>query len=131
MEALRAKLAEQSAMWSNTLDKVAQSLGASEFDTNKPITFTGAMKGIETRLDQRVYVHVESKAANGSAITYRVLLGKANLLADTDQVTDLAKTFNPGDVLTVEGHRAKDPTSLDVGNATITRPDGRRIKLSN
>src|SRR5207247_3929483 len=69
VEALRAKLAEQTAMWSNTWDKVAQSLAASEFDTNKPITFTGAMKGIETRLDQRVYVHVESKAANGSAIT--------------------------------------------------------------
>ncbi len=55
---------------------------------------------------------------------YRVEGGSPNALYRQGWRKD---TLKVGDVVTVTGSRAKNPESLNIGQATITTADGKRV----
>jgi hypothetical protein len=93
-----------------------------EFDPNQPITFKGAIKKVEWT-NPHIYTSVEVMA-DGKATVYRVEGGPPNALFRQGWRKDSLKV---GDVVTVSGIRAKSATSMNVGQATITTADGRKI----
>jgi hypothetical protein len=97
---------------------------AAEFDKTKPITFTGTVKKIQW-MNPHIYTLVEAKSADGkTAVVYRVEGGPPNALFRQGWRMDSLKV---GDTVTVSGHRAKNEASMNVGDATITTADGKRV----
>ena len=94
-----------------------------EFDPNAPITFKGAVKKIEWT-NPHIYTSIETTGADGKTVVYRVEGGPPNALYRQGWRKD---TLKVGDVVTVSGIRAKSAASMNVGQATITMSDGRRI----
>ena len=94
-----------------------------EFDPNSPIEFKGAVKKIEWT-NPHIYTSIEVTSADGKTVVYRVEGGPPNALFRQGWRKDSLKV---GDVVTVRGLRAKSATSMNVGQATITTADGRRM----
>jgi DNA/RNA endonuclease YhcR with UshA esterase domain len=96
---------------------------SAEFDTTKPITFTGTIKQVDW-MNPHIYTHVEVKGADGTVTVYKVEGGPPNSLYRQGWRKDSLKA---GDVVTVNGIRAKSATSMNIGVATITTADGKRV----
>ena len=96
---------------------------SAEFDTSKPVTFTGTVVKVEWT-NPHIYTHIETTDAEGKTVVYRVEGGPPNSLYRQGWRKD---TLKAGDTVTVEGVRAKIPTSMNVGVATITTEAGERI----
>jgi hypothetical protein len=94
-----------------------------EFDTNKRISFTGVVKKVDW-MNPHIYTHVEVKQPNGAVIEYRVEGGPPNALYRSGWRPD---TLKVGETVNVSGLRAKAETSMNVGQATITRADGSSV----
>jgi Family of unknown function (DUF6152) len=100
---------------------------AAEFDQSRPVTFTGAVHKVMW-MNPHVYTHIEVKQAGGATFVYHVEGGSPNTLFRQGWRKDSLKV---GDVVTVSGWRAKNPDSPNVGQATITAADGRKIFTGN
>ena len=96
---------------------------SAEFDSTKPITFTGKVTKVEW-MNPHIYTHVEVKNPDGSVVEYRVEGGPPNSLYRNGWRED---TLKPGETVKVTGIRAKSPTSMNVGQATITKADGSAV----
>src|SRR3954468_15281831 len=96
---------------------------AAEFDTSKPITFKGTIKKVDWT-NPHIYTSVEAKTADGKTVIYRVEGGPPNSLFRQGWRKDSLKV---GEEVTVTGIRAKREDSMNVGQATITTADGRRM----
>ena len=96
---------------------------SAEFDTNKPIEFTGTVKMVEWT-NPHIYTQVETKTPDGKTVVYRVEGSAPNSLFRSGWRKD---TLKVGDTVSVKGVRAKREESFNVGNATITTADGRRM----
>jgi hypothetical protein len=94
---------------------------SAEFDTSKPITFTGKVTKVEW-MNPHIYTNIEAKDPEGKVVTYRVEGGPPNSLFRQGWRRD---TVKPGDTVTVSGIRAKIPSSMNIGVATITTADGK------
>ena len=106
-----------------TAPLVAHHSISAEFDTSKPITFTGTVKKVEWT-NPHIYTSVETKGPDGKAVVYRVEGGPPNSLFRQGWRKD---TLKVGDTVTVSGIRAKIPTSMNIGQASITTSDGKRV----
>ena len=106
-----------------TIPLVAHHSISAEFDTNKPITFTGTVKKVAW-MNPHIYTHVEVKQPDGTVLEYRVEGGPPNALYRSGWRED---TLKPGDTVKVSGVRAKSPTSMNIGQATITKADGSPV----
>jgi outer membrane usher protein FimD/PapC len=71
-----------------------------------------------------IYTHVEVKEADGKTTVYRVEGGAPNTLFRQGWRKD---TLKIGETVSVTGVRAKNPESLNIGQASITTADGRRV----
>ena len=96
---------------------------SAEFDTTKPITFTGVVKKVDF-LNPHIYTHVEVTNPNGTKTVYKVEGGPPNALYRQGWRKD---TLKVGDTVTVSGVRAKLATSMNIGVANMTTADGKRI----
>ena len=96
---------------------------SAEFDTNKPITFTGVVTKVAW-MNPHIYTHIEVKEASGKVIEYRVEGGPPNALFRSGWRQDSLKV---GEKVTVSGIRAKSETSMNVGQATIKKEDGTSV----
>jgi hypothetical protein len=96
---------------------------SAEFDTNKPIEFAGTVKKVEWT-NPHIYTDVETKGADGKVVVYRVEGGAPNSLFRQGWRKD---TLKVGDAVTVKGIRAKREDSTNIGQATITTADGKRM----
>jgi hypothetical protein len=96
---------------------------AAEFDQAKPVTFTGTVQKVMW-MNPHIYTHVEVKQPGGPPLVYHVEGGPPNSLFRQGWRKDSLKV---GEVVTVNGWRAKNPDSPNVGQATIVAADGRRI----
>jgi uncharacterized protein DUF6152 len=97
---------------------------SAEFDSNKPITFTGKVVKVEW-MNPHIYTHVEAKDPDtGKVTTFKVEGGPPNSLFRQGWRRDTVKA---GDTVTVSGVRAKIATSTNIGLATITTADGKRL----
>ncbi len=94
-----------------------------EFDQNKPITFKGTIKVVEWA-NPHIYTQVEVKEADGKTVVYRVEGAAPNSLFRQGWRPD---TLKPGDVVTVSGIRSKNDASMNIGLATITTADGKKL----
>jgi len=94
-----------------------------EFDTNKPISFEGVVKKVDW-MNPHIYTHIQVKQPNGQVIEYRVEGGPPNALYRAGWRPD---TLKVGETVKVTGVRAKAATSMNVGNATITKADGTSV----
>ena len=95
---------------------------SAEFDTTKPIEFTGTVKTVEWT-NPHIYTQVEVKQPDGTTKIYRVEGSPPNALFRNGWRKDSLKV---GQVVSVKGHRAKNPDSPNVGTATITA-DGKKV----
>ena len=111
------------AAWLAAAPALAHHSVSAEFDTTKPIEFTGTVKKVEWT-NPHIYTQVETKGPDGKAIVYRVEGGAPNALFRSGWRKD---TLKPGDTVTVKGVRAKREDSVNVGQATITTADGHRM----
>jgi hypothetical protein len=102
---------------------VAHHSVSAEFDLNKPIKFTGTVKKVDW-MNPHIYTHVEVKEADGKTIVYKVEGGPPNSLFRQGWRKD---TLKIGETVSVAGVRAKNVESMNVGQASITTADGRRI----
>lgn len=118
------RIAFGSIMIAGTLLSAHLALGhhsiSAEFDVNSPITFTGTVKAVDW-LNPHIYTHVEVVDADGTTVTYKVEGGPPNSLYRRGWRPD---SLQPGDIVTVEGIRAKNRESMNVGRATMTKEDG-------
>jgi hypothetical protein len=96
---------------------------SAEFDTTKPIEFTGTVKTVEWT-NPHIYTQVEVKQPDGTTKIYRVEGSPPNALFRNGWRKDSLKV---GQVVSVKGHRAKNPDSPNVGTATITAQDGKKV----
>src|SRR5688572_24617109 len=96
---------------------------AAEFDVNKPVTFKGTIKKVDWT-NPHIYTSVETKTPDGKTIVYRVEGGPPNALFRQGWRKESLKV---GEEVTVSGIRAKRDDSMNVGQATITTADGRRM----
>ena len=93
---------------------------SAEFDTTKPIKFEGTVKSVDW-MNPHIYINIEAKES-GKTIVYSVEGGPPNSLYRQGWRPDSLKV---GDKVQVSGVRAKKAESNRVGQAQITRPDGR------
>ena len=96
---------------------------SAEFDREKPIKFTGTIKQVDW-MNPHIYTHVEVKNPDGSLTVYKVEGGPPNSLFRQGWRRD---TLKVGDTVTVSGIRAKIATSQNIGVATITTSDGKKM----
>ena len=96
---------------------------SAEFDSNRPVTFTGVVTKIEWT-NPHIYTHVEVKEPDGKVVEYRVEGGPPNALYRAGWRKD---TLKVGDKVTVSGLRAKIATSTNIGVATVTTADGKHV----
>ena len=119
---MRAKLLITAAVLAAAMPALAHHSVVAEFDPNAPITFKGAVKKVEWT-NPHIYTSIEVMA-DGKTAVYRVEGGPPNALFRQGWRKDSLKV---GDVVTVTGIKAKSATSMNIGQATITLADGRKI----
>ena len=120
-------LAAASALLAITGTAHAHHSTAAEFDLHKPVTFTGRVKKIQW-MNPHIYTLIEAKGPNGTPVVYRVEGGPPNALFRAGWRMD---TLKVGDTVTVQGLRAKNEASMNVGQATITTADGKKVFSGN
>ena len=96
---------------------------SAEFDQSRPVTFTGVIKQVDW-MNPHIYTHVAVKNPDGTTTVYKVEGGPPNALFRQGWRKD---TLKEGDTVSVTGIRAKNPTSMNIGVATITTSDGKRV----
>ena len=119
----KASVVFAAVLMSATVQLSAHHSVSAEFDTTKPVTFTGTISRVEWT-NPHIYTHVQVKEPDGKITEYKVEGGAPNSLYRQGWRKDSLKT---GETVTVSGIRAKNETSMNVGQATITMADGRRI----
>ena len=97
---------------------------SAEFDTTKTIKFVGKVTGINWG-NPHIYTLVEAPdPANGKTVVFRVEGGPPNSLFRAGWRKDSLKV---GETVTVTGNRAKNPESMNVGQATILTEKGVKV----
>jgi len=102
--------------------------GSAEFDTTKTITFTGKVKEVNWG-NPHIYTSIEAPDPDTKKMTvFRVEGGAPNALFRQGWRKD---TLKIGETVKVTGNRAKNPESLNIGQATILTESGKRVFSGN
>ena len=96
---------------------------AAEYDSTKPIKFTGTVTKFEW-MNPHVYYYIDVKDASGKVTNWAVEGGTPNSLYRQGWGKNSLKV---GDVVTVEGFMAKKAGSNHINGRSVTLPDGRRV----
>jgi len=95
---------------------------AAEYDDKKTLTLNGTVTKVEW-LNPHVRFYVDVKDESGKMVNWELELGSPNQLMRRGWTRNSLK---PGDMISVEGYRAKDGSNL--GNArTVSMADGRKV----
>ena len=95
---------------------------AAEFDSNKPIKLTGTVTKVEW-MNPHTYFYIDVKDESGKVSNWGLEMGSPNGLMRQGWTRNSMKI---GDVVNVEGSRAKDGSL--IGNArSVTLQDGKRL----
>jgi hypothetical protein len=94
---------------------------ALEYDSKNAITITGSVSKMEW-VNPHVHIYVDSKAQDGTITTWDFEMGSPNGLMRGGWTR---KSLKPGDVVTIEGFRAKDASN--VGAAKTITFNGKKM----
>jgi DNA/RNA endonuclease YhcR with UshA esterase domain len=93
-----------------------------EYDMEKPVKVTGTVTKVEWS-NPHIWFYVDVKNPDGTVTNWGFSGGAPGVL----QRRGISRTaMKPGDVVKVEGFRAKDGSSNGSGN-NVTFEDGRRV----
>src|SRR6185369_11207376 len=93
-----------------------------EYDLEKPVKVSGTVTRVEWS-NPHIWFYVDVKNPDGSVTNWGFSGGAPGVL----QRRGISRTaMKPGDVVKVEGFRAKDGSTNGSGN-TVTFEDGRRV----
>ena len=95
---------------------------AAEFDTNKPVTLTGAVTKVEWG-NPHIWIYFDVKDDHGATLPWQCEGGAPNTLTRNGWSRDSLKLSQP---ITVYGFLAKDG-SKTCNMRTVTLPDGRSV----
>ena len=109
-------------VWLAGVQLAAHHSFAAEFDDTKPVKITGTITKVEWQ-NPHIWFYVDVKNPDGTVTNWGFSGGAPGVL----QRRGISRTsMKPGDVVKVEGFRAKDGSSNGSGN-TVTFEDGRRV----
>ena len=111
------------AMVAATVSAYAHHSFAAEFDANKPVNITGAVTKVEWQ-NPHVWFYVDVKDALGKVVNWGVEMGSPNGLMRAGWERSVIK---PGDVVTVEGSRAKDDSNNANARSVTLASTGKRL----
>src|SRR5215831_711346 len=96
---------------------------AAEFDANKPVTMTGTVTKIEW-MNPHVWFYVDVKDESGKVSNWGFEMGSPNGLMRAGWTR---KSMNLGDVVTVEGSRAKDGSNHVNARTVALAATGQKL----
>jgi hypothetical protein len=111
-------------MLAATVSAYAHHSFAAEFDSNKPVKITGAVTKVEWQ-NPHVWFYIDVKdASSGKIVNWGIEMGSPNGLM---RVGWDRKSMKTGDVVTVEGSRAKDESNNANARAVTLASTGKRL----
>lgn len=96
---------------------------ASEFDDKKPVAVTGVITKWEWT-NPHTWIYVDGKDETGKAASWSFEGAAPSLLVRRGITKNALKV---GDMVTVEGFRAKDGTNI-ASSTYVTYPDGKKLR---
>jgi hypothetical protein len=101
---------------------------AAEFDANKPVNITGAVTKVEWQ-NPHVWFYIDVKdASSGKVTNWGIEMGSPNGLM---RIGWDRKAMKTGDIVTVEGSRAKDDSNNANARAVTLASTGKRLFASS
>src|SRR5215475_651136 len=95
---------------------------AAEYDSTKPVKVTGTIKKVEW-MNPHIWFYVDVKDDSGKVTTWGFSGGPPGMLMRRGITRDVLKV---GDVIKVEGFRAKDGSN-NASGGNVTFADGRKV----
>jgi hypothetical protein len=95
---------------------------AAEYDSKQTIKITGAVTKVEW-MNPHIYYYVDVKSGDGKLVNYAVEGGTPNQLYRQGWRKN---SLRIGDVITVNGYKAKDGSN-HLSGRMVTLADGRRV----
>ena len=95
---------------------------AAQYDSNKPITFTGTITQMQWQ-NPHIYFYVDVKDASGKVTNYAVEGGPPNTLYRSGWRKDSLKI---GETVTVDGSKARDGSNL-VNARSVVMANGKKV----
>ena len=105
---------------------VAHHAFAAEFDSNRPVEFTGTITKMEW-LNPHVWLHMDVKKPDGTTESWAFEAGTPNVLFRRGFTK---QSLLPGAVVKVDGYQAKDGTRRANGR-DLTFTDGKRLFMGS
>ena len=96
---------------------------AAEFDVNKPVNLKGTVTKIEWA-NPHTYFYIDVTEADGKVTNWGMEMGSPNALMRQGWTRN---TMKVGDVVTVEGSRAKDGSAIGNARSVILASTGKRL----
>jgi hypothetical protein len=96
---------------------------AAEFDANNALELKGVVTKVEW-MNPHTYFYMDVTGADGKIVNWGLELGSPNGLMRAGWTRN---TLKVGDVVTVEGSRAKDGTNVGNARAVILASTGKRL----
>ena len=93
-----------------------------EYDANKPVKVTGVVKKVEWT-NPHIWFYVDVKDESGKVTTWGFSGGPPGMLLRRGITKEILK---PGDMIKVEGFRAKDGSN-NASGGNVTFADGRKV----
>jgi hypothetical protein len=96
---------------------------SAEFDANKPVKLTGAVTKLEWQ-NPHTWFYIDVKDETGKVTNWGMEMGSPNLLIRAGWSRNSMKI---GDVVAVEGFRAKDGSLIANAHVVILTSTGQRL----
>jgi|SRR5262249_38129449 hypothetical protein len=96
---------------------------AAEFDANKPVTMTGSVTKVEW-MNPHTWFYIDVKDESGKVTKWAVEMGSPNGLMRAGWTRNSMKA---GDVVTVEGSRAKDGSNNANARTVTLASTGQKL----
>jgi Family of unknown function (DUF6152) len=95
-----------------------------QYDADKPITLTGTVTSVEWMNPHMLFYVDVTDASTGEVVNWTLEMGSPNALLRLGWTRD---SMQPGDVVTVEGSRARDGSPLVNARSVTLTKTGKKL----